>query len=356
MWKLLACTVAQIVLLAGIGYGQAGSPVELPKDPRALLKAATPYYDFNSPDLKPWHLKASYQFYDSKGNPAEQGRWEYWWASPKVHRSTWTRNNATQTEWLTAEVRYRKQDGGSLRYFERHLSNILLDPLPSETAVDSGRMKLDLKMTPVGQMQLACVSAILQWENNGKLEAPPSARPEFYCFSPSLPILRLVYNNALTYEYNQLAKTQNRYLAKQVFVMNGNRKVFSIAIDEVDRITATDPALARPSDATLVSASIPEDVGNNNKSGVGGGSLLKKPQPVYPYISKMAHEQGTVVLAAVIGTDGRISDLETLSSPSPMLAKSAEEAVKKWEYKPYLLNSKPVEVETIVNVIFALGR
>jgi TonB family protein len=352
----MVCTVVQIALLSGIGYGQAGAVVELPRDPQALLQAAAPYYDFYSANLKPWHLKASYQFYDSKGKPTEQGRWEYWWASPKVHRNTWTRNNATQTEWFTADGRYRKQDGGSLRYFERNISSILLISLPSEKIIDSGRMKLELKMAPVGQMQLACVSATLQWENNGKLEAPSSARPEVYCFNPSTLVLRLIYNNSFLYEYDQLVKTQNRYLAKQVVVMNGDRKIFSIVIDMIEGITPEDSVLVQPADAAIVSDPIREDGDKMHESSVTVGTLVYKTPPDYPSIAKMARVQGTVVLAAVIGIDGKIHDLETLVSPSSLLAKSAEDAVKKWEYKPYLLNGKPVEVETIVNVNFKLGN
>jgi periplasmic protein TonB len=30
-------------------------------------------------------------------------------------------------------------------------------------------------------------------------------------------------------------------------------------------------------------------------------------------------------------------------------------AVSHWEYKPYLMNGNPVDVETTVNVIYALG-
>jgi periplasmic protein TonB len=29
--------------------------------------------------------------------------------------------------------------------------------------------------------------------------------------------------------------------------------------------------------------------------------------------------------------------------------------VRQWRYRPYLLNSEPVEVETTINVIFSLG-
>jgi protein TonB len=32
------------------------------------------------------------------------------------------------------------------------------------------------------------------------------------------------------------------------------------------------------------------------------------------------------------------------------------QAVSQWEYKPYLLNGEPVEVETTVNVTYSLGR
>jgi len=170
--------------------------------------------------------------------------------------------------------------------------------------------------------------------------------------------LRVTYSNSFTYEYSQLVKTQSRYLAKQVVVMHGDQKVFSVAIDTIEGIAPDDPALARPADAALVSASIREEDKNKNENGsyVSVGSLVKKTQPDYPLIAKTLRIQGTAVLSAVIGTDGRIHDVETLASPSPLLAKAAEDAVKQWEYKPYLLDGKPVEVETIVNVNFALAR
>jgi len=356
MRKFAVCVAIQIAFLASIGYGQTGAEVEPPKDAQALIKAVAPHYDFNSDNLKPWHLNATYQFYDAKGNPTEQGKWEFWWSSPKVHRSTWTRNHITQSEWSNADGIFRKQDGGSLRYFERNISSILLIAPPSEKIIDSKRVKLEYKMTPVGQVQLACVSATLQLENNGKLQVSSSIRPEIYCFDPSTLILQSVYNNSFIYEYNQLMKAQNLYLAKNAVVMIGDQKLFSIAIDTIDGITPEDPALVRPTDAVLISEPIRENGDTKNESVVMVGSPVKRTPPVYPVLAKVARIQGTVVLAAVIGKDGKIHDLETLVSPSKLLAKSAEDAVEKWEYKPYLLNGNPVEVETIVNVTFALGH
>jgi TonB family protein len=38
-----------------------------------------------------------------------------------------------------------------------------------------------------------------------------------------------------------------------------------------------------------------------------------------------------------------------------MLQQSAMEAVRQWGYRPYLLDGKPVQVETTINVIYTLG-
>jgi protein TonB len=83
------------------------------------------------------------------------------------------------------------------------------------------------------------------------------------------------------------------------------------------------------------------------------GFLIYKSIPQYPAIAKAAHQQGTVVLQAMISKSGTIENLQVLSGP-PMLQQAAIDAVKTWRYRPYLLNELPVEVETTVNVIFKL--
>ncbi|MGA7078205.1 MAG: energy transducer TonB [Terriglobales bacterium] len=92
-------------------------------------------------------------------------------------------------------------------------------------------------------------------------------------------------------------------------------------------------------------------------SGVTTGLLIKKVAPRYPDDAKQAGVQGRVVLQALIDKNGDIQSL-TLVSGHPMLAPAAIEAVKKWKYKPYLLEGKPVSVETqiIVNFSLRFGR
>jgi protein TonB len=82
---------------------------------------------------------------------------------------------------------------------------------------------------------------------------------------------------------------------------------------------------------------------------------LYQPPPPYPPLATMARVQGTVVLQAIIGTDGTVKDLKVLSG-HPLLVRAALDAVKTWRYQPTLLNTEPVEVLTEINVNFRLGE
>jgi len=90
-------------------------------------------------------------------------------------------------------------------------------------------------------------------------------------------------------------------------------------------------------------------------AGTAVGFLIDKATPIYPSDAKNAHVQGTVVLKAVIGTDGTVKQLTVVSGPH-LLQQAALDAVKQWRYRPYLLNGDPVEVGTTINIIFTLGR
>jgi protein TonB len=63
--------------------------------------------------------------------------------------------------------------------------------------------------------------------------------------------------------------------------------------------------------------------------------------------------QGSVVLQAVVGTDGSIENLRVLSGPA-VLATAAQQAVRQWRFKPYLQNGQPVETKARIIVNFTI--
>ena len=93
----------------------------------------------------------------------------------------------------------------------------------------------------------------------------------------------------------------------------------------------------------------------NISAGVAAGMLISKTPPSYPIEAKTKGISGSVVLSAIIGTDGTVQELNVVIGPRE-LQQAALDAVKLWRYRPYLLNGNPVEVQTTVNVIFSLSR
>lgn len=90
------------------------------------------------------------------------------------------------------------------------------------------------------------------------------------------------------------------------------------------------------------------------KEGTAKGFLIHKVNPYYPPAARRARIEGTVLLCAAISKKGRIENLTAVSGP-PELVASSLKAVKKWRYKPYMLNGEPVEVATEIRVIYALN-
>ena len=89
-------------------------------------------------------------------------------------------------------------------------------------------------------------------------------------------------------------------------------------------------------------------------SGVTAGLLLAPIRPVYPAIARAAHVEGTVLVKAIIGRDGRIESLQAVSGPE-MLRSAAVEAIRAARYRPFLLNGEPTAVETSITVNFRMG-
>ena len=85
------------------------------------------------------------------------------------------------------------------------------------------------------------------------------------------------------------------------------------------------------------------------------GHLIRRVQPEYPSIARIAGIQGAVVIRAMISKDGTTENLRALSG-HPVLTRASMDAVKQWRYRPYFLNGEPIEVETQITVNFTLSR
>jgi TonB family protein len=74
------------------------------------------------------------------------------------------------------------------------------------------------------------------------------------------------------------------------------------------------------------------------------GMIIERVPPEYPRSARQKKIQGEVQLSVVIGTNGRVKEATALSGPAE-LYEAAVETMKKWRFKPFQLNGRPIEVE-----------
>lgn len=77
--------------------------------------------------------------------------------------------------------------------------------------------------------------------------------------------------------------------------------------------------------------------------------------PVYPEIARAARVEGTVILEAVLDTNGHVTQLKVLRSV-PLLDQAALDAVRQWRYSPSIYYGRPVSVLMTITVRFTLQQ
>lgn len=121
----------------------------------------------------------------------------------------------------------------------------------------------------------------------------------------------------------------------------------------IDELTKRREGLAVGFLISSCAAPVPRKVAVS--AGVAASMLKTRVDPVYPPIVGSSPTHGAVVLHATISTKGVVETLSVISGPAS-LQQAAMDAVRHWTYRPYLLNNKPVEVETTINVAFLQGH
>ena len=79
---------------------------------------------------------------------------------------------------------------------------------------------------------------------------------------------------------------------------------------------------------------------------------LTKVDPAYPPSLQQDGIQGTVVLYALIHTDGTVRDIRVLHGLEDRLDESAIKALSRWKFRPATKSGTPVDIEAVVQIPF----
>jgi len=295
--------------------------------------------------LLPWHLKLEIQFYDSKGKPAEKGSVEEWWAGPKQRLISYSLPDYTGKFLENSDGKFRSKDPGSPENLARILLDQVVHPMPDEEELK--QTTPDMRKESFGKISLDCI--MLTHPIKGVAYLPLGLYPT-YCFDPGKDSLRASYSlGSMAVVRNAMGRFQGHSIPIDVTIDEGPVPSASAHIAELKGMHVN-PAQFEPTpdlepvrDAAHVEAV------------VMAGKNVKKVQPIYPAAARQRRAEGSVILHAIIGRDGRIQSLKILSTPDADLGLSALAAVQQWVYSPYLLNNRPVEVDTTITVNYKIG-
>lgn len=326
------------------------SPLCLRAEDAALLKerlhTAATESSLDASGLKPWHLLLSFQLLDVKGKTTESGTIEEWWAAPNLYKTVYTSPSYNNTEIRNERGLYK----ASPDLYPPETLSLVIDqtvhPMADQDEVEGSRP--DLRKEPWGKVPLDCIMLDQKITN---LAYPPLGLFPTFCFDRDKNTLRASYSSgSVVVVRNRIGLFQGKNVAIDQSIAIDTQPAIRAHLEKLVTFTSTAVDFQPQADWTLIDEH-PAQISES----MAAGSVIRKINPVYPDRAKANHVSGTVVLRALIGTDGRIHHLTLLSSPDPDLALASFAAVRNWTYKPYLLNGRPTMVDTKVTVHFSFG-
>jgi TonB family protein len=297
---------------------------------------------------RPFHLKVSFEIFDLQGKAADQGTMEYWWAGADGSRVEITSATFGTVHSMGSGGTYSPSAQRSL-----YLLRELLDDISSPGAtLGPANANVVSEERTVGTVRLECMH----------LAPPPTAaNPKLLagqttvCADVATGTVRLISASQYEVTRNHLAQFAQTRVPLEVAVFWGGKKAITGHIEQLQSFDPSKPTVTLEKSAATPNQGQSDSPNAHISPGVLAGSRTLGVQPIYPISAKQRRITGTVVLAAEITKEGTIANLIPLASPDPSLTEAATDAVKKWTYKPYLLNGEPTTVDTIITVNFNLN-
>lgn len=318
--------------------------------PAEALDQAFAHYTLLKEGTRPWHLIASVQLYDSKGNASESGTVEEFFRDPEHLRVDYKFPSVQRTEYIEGNDRYVAGAGSTPPMAVTELMHHLLRPRPVDSSFNGTTVSAANRK--FGTTALKCLTV----EGSIKqILIPPitGIYPEFCVSEPDNHLRISILTGGNSTVLNQIGNFLGNDVPMQIALRSYEGKLLGEL--KVTGLKTFDPA-ANP-DLFKVPENVAHSYANATKvsGGVMAGKIIKKVTPTYPPGARMDHISGAVILAVRIGVDGTIQELQVVSAPRADLALSALLAVRQWTYTPYKIGDVPTDVDSTITVNFNIG-
>lgn len=129
--------------------------------------------------------------------------------------------------------------------------------------------------------------------------------------------------------------------------------ISTVGLTEISRTEPDAKLFEIPSDYRRIQE--PTSGGSANlQQGVIRPRRISGSEPAYTPAARKAKVQGSVLLSALIGVDGRVQDVSVVRSLRPDLDESSIDAVRSWRFQPATRNGTPVPFQVQIETSFRL--
>ena len=322
----------------------------MPSDPAEILTLGVKLNNLDGPNLQPWHIKVAYRTFDDGGHPDASGTYEEFWVAGKKYKAIFVGAKFSQTDYSTDRGLYRI---GAQEWPDRAEMMVITDVLHPVPVLTGFRdFELKKRDRSFGKTKLLCITLKPKETNSNVLFSGGGDPYPHYCFDRDQPVLRFSNRGDGMFDtsYDNVVEYQGRHIARDIKVSNDGKPFLTIHIDAVESVSSDNEPDFTPSPDALGpligKVIIPPRA-------VSIFQLTSVP-PDYPYSAKQARSQGKVVVRFTIGTDGHVKNPQAVSGPAD-LQRSAVDSVRKCVFRPFWLMGEPVEIESTVEITFALG-
>lgn len=326
----------------------AHMPTDQNAQAHALLASTLKINGLTAIGLQPWHLKATYQIFQTNLAPGT-GTVEVWWASPNQWRRFYTSKTYAGTEWSVKRIqRYQTSEPFLHDFLELRVAKPLTNPL-FQAVNFKPDVEIGIKPLAAGT-QLNCLQAV---------DRPPSKTNQddllfpTYCVDKSA-ILRMVAISDTAVSFSAYKAFNNRAIATRVDVRVNGQPVSSMQITQLDTLDPADTALlvpakdAMPEPWTIPYGEPPLVPTHVEEAAVVGLSTSLLRGQVRTSI--VVHKDGSVQL---IGRPaGQISQIDGHRVIIGNVIDAVAYAVAKSRFEPYVVDGQTVEVATTLVYVF----
>ena len=304
------------------------------------LLAARDHSSLESIYKRPWYMKVQVNLPEKNSRPDSVGTIERWQDGEKS-KTVYSLGASKFTQLDLEDKHYQLQEGDLIPDSVQDGFQDILHPGPSAKALEG--TQLELRKQPFGKVTLDCIMLSRTLPKN--VIAPVGLFPT-YCLSTSDQIAASYNFGSRTFLASSTAVFLDHNIVMGDVLLNGTTVLVREKVNELKTFLPA-PDQFEPS---------PEMTATDGYTAVSGGvisgQILSKEPPIYPASARAARISGTVLLSAVLGEDGHVEYLTPLTVPDVSLAVAAIDSVRRWRYKPYLVNGRPVQVTTTITVNF----